>query len=94
MAKFHGKHYYLGAWSYVLLDILYIIPVIGFIFLLVHSFSDQDENRRHYARSYFARLLLAIIICLIAVGVFYLAAGQEAFVAKINEIVSQNPLNN
>jgi len=91
MAKFHGKNYYLGAWSYVFLDILYMIPIIGFIFLLVHSFSDKDENRRHYARSYFARFLLALIIVLIAGGAFYLIAGSEAFVQKMNEITAQLP---
>ena len=89
MAKYHGKHYYLGAWNYVFLDILYCIPIIGFIFLLVHSFSDKNENRRHYARSYFTRFLMAIIILLIVSGIFYLSAGSEAFTAKLNELSAQ-----
>ena len=89
MAKYHGKHYYLGAWSYVFLDILYFIPIIGLIFLLVHSFSDKDENRRHYARSYFARLLLILIIGLVGTGIFYLVVGSDAFVARFNELFYQ-----
>ena len=89
MAKYHGKHYYLGAWNYAFLDILYLIPVIGLIFLLIHSFSDKNENRRHYARSYFARFLLGVLICAVAAGIFYLAAGSEAFRAKWAEITGE-----
>lgn len=89
MAKYHGKHYYLGAWSYVFLDILYLIPIIGLIFLIVHSFSDKNENRKHYARSYFARFLLILIICLVGIGIFYLVVGSEAFVAQFNEFIYQ-----
>ena len=79
MAKYHGKHYYLGAWGYVLLDILYVLPVIGLICLIVHSFSDKNENRRHYARSYWARLLLMIVILAIVIGALYLFAGGGVF---------------
>ena len=87
MAKYHGKHYYLGAWNYVFLDILYCIPIIGLIFLFVHSFSNKNENRRHYARSYFTRFLMLVIIALIVTGIFYLSVGSEAFSDKINELI-------
>ena len=89
MPKFRGKQNYMGAWHYVLLDILYVIPVIGFIALLVHAFSDKNENRRHYARSYFARFLLFIILCLIGTGLYYLIAGSEAFSKTVSEIEKQ-----
>ena len=89
MAKFKGKQYYMGAWHYVLLDILYVIPVIGFIALLVHAFSDKNENRRHYARSYFARFLLFIILCLIGTGLYYVIAGSDAFNRTVKDIEKQ-----
>ena len=89
MARFRGKQDYMGAWAYVLHDILYMIPVLGLIFLLVHAFGEKNENRRHYARSYFARLLLFILVCVIASGVFYLVAGSDAFSEKVNEIADQ-----
>ena len=76
MAKYRGTNNYIGAWHYVLLDILYAIPVIGFIMLLVHSFSSNNENRRHYARSYFARFLLALIIIVIVGVVLYFTLGE------------------
>lgn len=52
----------LGAWAYVGLSILFSIPVIGWIFLIVFSFSDANINRRNYARSYFAGLLIVVIL--------------------------------
>ena len=89
MAKYHGKHYYLGAWNYVFLNILYAIPIVGLIFLLIHSFSEKNENRRHYARSYFAGFLLIFIIVTIVAVAFYLANGQEAFIGKTKEFFQQ-----
>ena len=86
MPKYRGKQYYMGAWHYVLLDILYALPIIGLIFLLVHAFSANNENRCHYARSYFARFLLIVIILALVAGMFYLIAGQEAFQDALKDI--------
>ena len=52
----------LGAWSYVGLRILYAIPVIGFIFMLIFTFSSGNINRRSFTRSYWCRLLLVFLI--------------------------------
>ena len=91
---FRGKQYYLGAWHYVLLDILYCIPVLGWIILLVHALRKKDsdentsnENRMHYARSYFVRLLVVLILCLIGIAAFYFISGSESFMTKMNEIL-------
>jgi len=89
MAKYHGKYHYMGAWKYVLLDILYAIPVIGWIFLLVHAFSHSNENRLHYARSYFVRLLLVVIIAVILGVTVYLTVGTEAFTQELTEVMEQ-----
>lgn len=72
MGTYHGKHQYLSAWSYVWLDILYSIPLLGFIFLVIHCFSKNNENRMHFARSYFAKLLLVLIIGGVGMLIFYL----------------------
>ena len=61
----------LSAWSYFGLSVLYAIPILGLIFLLIHSFSDKNENRRHYARSYFARFLLGVLIAIIDAVIKY-----------------------
>lgn len=89
MAKYRGKNYYMGAWRYVFLDILYAIPILGFIMLLVHSFSNKNENRLHYARSYFARFLLALIIVVIMAVLCYFFVGTERLTEIYTEVTTQ-----
>lgn len=57
----------LSPWAYFGYTILFVIPVIGFILLLVFSFSDSNINRRNFARSYFCAFLIAIIVMIIVV---------------------------
>lgn len=77
MAKYRGTNHYIGAWGYVGLEILYGIPVIGWIFLIVHCFSSEHENRMHFARHFFARLLVALVVVAIAALVLYLTVGRQ-----------------
>jgi hypothetical protein len=65
------KYRPLAAWGYFWLQVLFSIPVIGFIFLIVFSFNDNNIARRSFARSFFCFLIVALIIGVI-VGV---AAG-------------------
>ncbi len=59
-----------SAWGYFWYNILFSIPVVGFIFLLVFSLSNGNLNRRNYARSYFCALLVAAIIAIIVLLIF------------------------
>ena len=52
----------LSPWTYFGLGILYSLPLVGWIFLIVHAVSSQNLNRRNYARSYFCVYVLAIIL--------------------------------
>lgn len=55
----------IGAWGYVGYQILFSIPVIGIILLIVFSLSDENINRRNFARSYFCVVLLVILLLVI-----------------------------
>lgn len=52
----------LSPWSYFGLGLLYTLPLLGWIFLIVHAIGSANINRRNYARSYFCVYLLAIIL--------------------------------
>lgn len=52
----------LGAWTYFWLNVLFSIPIIGFIFLLIYSFNNQNINRRNFARSYWCIYLIYAIL--------------------------------
>ena len=52
----------LSAWAYFGYNILFAIPLVGFIMLIVFAFDSSNINRRNYARSFFCAYLVAIII--------------------------------
>ncbi|MBR3439280.1 MAG: hypothetical protein IKH13_07240 [Clostridia bacterium] len=60
------KYKLLSPWAYVGYNLLFAIPVIGFILLLVFCFSDGNLNRRNYARSFFCSLVIGLIIFILA----------------------------
>lgn len=82
------KYRPMGAWSYLGYNILYSIPVIGFIFLVVFALSDSNISRRSHARSYFCGLLISLIFIGIFVGiVISLGAGAE-LLEKLQSLIS------
>ncbi|MBQ3183874.1 MAG: hypothetical protein IJB57_09430 [Clostridia bacterium] len=64
----------LGAWSYFWLNILFGVPVVGFIFLLIFTFNDGNRNRRNFARSQWCMLIVVGIVSII-VAAIAIAAG-------------------
>lgn len=53
----------ISAWGYIGYQILFSIPIIGFIFLLVFALGGtRNINLKNFARSYFCIILLVIII--------------------------------
>ena len=55
----------ISAWGYFGYQILFAIPILGFIFLVVFALSNENINRRNFARSYFCVLVIIVIICII-----------------------------
>lgn len=70
----------LGPWSYFGLQILYSIPVVGFIFLIIFSFKSDNINRRNFTRSYWCALLIGVIIGIV-IAVIMAVAGVGLFTA-------------
>lgn len=50
-----------GAWTNFWSAVLYGIPIIGWIFLIVHAISDKNVNRRSFARMYFCGFFLVFL---------------------------------
>ena len=55
----------LGAWAYIGYSLLFSIPILGFIFTVVFSFSGANYNRRNYARMHLILTILAVIFLLV-----------------------------
>ena len=65
------KYKPIRAWGYVGYNILFSIPLVGLILLIVFAFSEENINRRNYARSFFCVLLIAIIVGIVTALLFY-----------------------
>ena len=65
----------LSMWQYFLYQILFSIPIIGFIFLIIIAFGGENINLRNFARSYFCSLIIIIVLIVI---VFFLMQSAIA----------------
>lgn len=52
----------LSPWAYFGYNILFAIPLVGLICLFIFAFSNQNINRRNFARSYFCSLIIAVVL--------------------------------
>jgi len=58
----------IGAWGYVGYQILFSIPIVGFIVALVFALGGTTNiNLKNYSRSYFIWMLLAILLVIVGV---------------------------
>ena len=55
----------LSAWAYFGYNLLFAIPLVGFIMLIVLAFDSSNINRRNYARSFFCVYLILFILLII-----------------------------
>lgn len=62
--KYEGSEQFkpISSWGYIGYTILFVIPVIGWICLIVFALSNKNVNRRNLARSYWCALLVAVIL--------------------------------
>ena len=65
------------------------IPIIGIIFLLIHTFSSSNINRRSFARSYWCRLLLIILILALLYALAFATGRSEEFKEAITQYISE-----
>lgn len=65
----------ISAWGYFGYNLLFSIPILGFIMLIVFACGGTANiNLRNYARSFFCTFALALIIAAI-VGIFVAVTG-------------------
>ena len=69
----------LSPWTYFGLGILYSLPVVGWIFLIVHAIGSRNINRRNYARSYFCVYVLTIVLIAVLAAMGVLSSIGQSF---------------
>ena len=71
----------ISMWGYFGYEILFSIPIVGFILLLVFAFGGtSNKNLKNFARSYFCFFILAVIV-----GIIIAATVGGAAVAGLSD---------
>ena len=71
----------ISMWGYFGYQILFSLPIIGFILLIVFSVGGtKNVNLKNFARSYFCFLIILVIL----VTIIFIAAGGFTAVNSIN----------
>ncbi len=55
----------ISSWGYVGYNLLYAIPIIGFIALVFNAVGAKNLNVRFHARSFFCGLLIVLLIAVV-----------------------------
>lgn len=65
-------------WGYFGYELLFSIPCVGFICLIIFSFTAKNKNVKNFARSYFCySIILAVIFAIILVATGGIAALSQ-----------------
>ena len=65
MDNLDSKYTPISMWGYFGYNILFGLPIIGFIILIVFALGHHNVNVKNYARSFFCGFILVIILSLI-----------------------------
>ncbi|MGN0709140.1 MAG: hypothetical protein ACI4LM_02720 [Anaerovoracaceae bacterium] len=79
MSKYRPDDDYepISMWGYFGYEILFSIPVVGWIILIIKAVSARNVNVRNFARSYFCFLIIAIAVIIMILSVTGAAAILE-----------------
>ena len=59
----------ISMWGYFGYEILFSIPIVGFVLLLVFSFGGTNNmNLRNFARSYFCFTIIVVVLFVLLLG--------------------------
>ena len=61
----------IGMWGYFGYEILFSIPVVGFILLIILSFAPKNKNVKNFARSYFCCLILGLVLTVVLIAIAF-----------------------
>lgn len=75
----------ISMWGYFGYEILFSLPVIGFIILVVMCFAPANKNVKNFARSYFCFFIVIAIITIVVMFIALGSAGLAGFSQYLQE---------
>ncbi len=79
-------------WGYVGYIFLYSIPIVGLVFMIMYALSDENINRRNFARCYLWVILISFIILFLVFTCLFSILGVVALSGAGSQ--SDNPFSN
>ncbi len=83
------KYRPIGAWGYFWLNILFSIPVVGFVSLFCMALFSGNICRRSYARSFFCWLLVSLILFGIGAAIVFGMGAQGALITWFRNLIGK-----
>ena len=67
MDNIEYKYRPISMWGYFGYQLLYSIPIIGFIILIINAIGHENINVRNYARSFFCGFIIVLVLIVIII---------------------------
>ena len=67
----------ISMWGYFGYQILFSIPVVGFICLIIFAIGAKNVNKKNFARSYFCYTIICLVIFAIVFAVAFFTGAVE-----------------
>ena len=74
MNNLDSRYTPISMWGYFGYNILFGLPIIGFIILIVFALGHRNVNVKNYARSFFFSFILVIILVVVLLSTGILAS--------------------
>ena len=68
----------ISMWGYFGYEILFSIPVIGFICLIVFAIGAKNVNKKNFARSYFCYTIICIMVFAVVLAIVMATGAAES----------------
>jgi hypothetical protein len=68
----------ISMWGYFGYEILFSIPIIGFICLIIMSFAAGNKNVKNFARSYFCLFIITLVVTIVLVAIAFATGAVES----------------
>lgn len=76
----------LSPWAYYGLQLLFSIPLVGFICLIIFSFDNGNINRRNFARSYWCGLIVSVAVIVLLIVLLVATGAGAALLSEIERL--------
>ena len=68
----------ISMWGYFGYEILFSIPIVGFICLIVFALGAKNVNKKNFARSYFCYTIICFLVFLVALAIILATGAVES----------------